>query len=115
MSSKETGIVVLGTGVSILILGAMLLFDKALVIAGHLLILAGFVILLRSNTFVLFQPDKLQGTCFFILGLAVLFFKYQLLGFLLELVGIFLIFKASIPSFKTIFLKLFFKSQKHAN
>lgn len=115
MGSNETGIVVIGTGMTILTLGAILLFDKALVIAGHLLMLAGFVLLMKSKAFVLFNPEKLQGTCFFILGVAILFLKYQLFGFLLEFLGLLLIFKSSIsiPSFKSIFLKIFFKTQRN--
>ena len=112
MISKETGIVIVGTGMCILTLGALLLFDKALVIAGHLLILIGFGLLFKSKTFTLFQLDKLQGTCFFVLGITVLLFKYQLLGFLLEILGLLLIFKSSMPNFRSIIMHLIFKSNK---
>lgn len=111
MISNETGIVIIVTGMAVLTLGALLLFDKALVIAGHFLFLAGFVVLFRSKTFALFQIDKLQGTCFFILGVAILFFKYQLLGFLLEMIGLFLIFKTLLPNPRTIFFNIFFRPQ----
>lgn len=112
MISNETGIVIIGTGMAILTLGALLLFDKALVIAGHLLLLAGFIVLFRSKTFSLFRLDKLQGTCFFILGVAVLLFKYQLLGFLLEILGLLLIFKSSLPNPRSIVMNLLFRSNK---
>jgi hypothetical protein len=112
MFSKETGIVVIATGMGITTLGSVLLFDKALVIAGHILTLIGMAMLFKSKTFALFQPEKLQGTSFFVLGLTIIFFKYHLLGFLLEIVGIFLIFKSTLPSFKDLFFKILFRSKK---
>ena len=113
MVSKETGIVIIGTGMAILTLGALLLFDKALMIAGHLLFIIGFVLLFKSRTFGLFKLDKLQGTSFFILGVAVMLFKYQLFGFLLEMIGLILMFKTLLPSPRAILMNILFKSNKN--
>ncbi|ELA42752.1 uncharacterized protein VICG_00067 [Vittaforma corneae ATCC 50505] len=103
MSLNETGTITICTGIGVLLLGTFLLFDKALVIAGNLLVIAGFAQILRSSTFSLLKFEKLQGTAFFVLGVALLVLKYTLFGVLLEAVGLFMIFKSSLPSFSNVF------------
>ena len=99
MSLNETGTITICTGINIVFLGAFFLFDKALVIAGNLLVIFGFVLILRSSTFSLLRFDKLQGTAFFALGIGMLIFKHALFGVLMEMIGLFMIFKSSLPSF----------------
>lgn len=109
MPLNETGSVTMVTGVFVLLTGAFLLFDPALVISGNLLVVAGFVFFLRTNTLNLLSLDKIQGTSFFILGLAMMLFKYALFGIILELLGLFLLFKSSLPSFRNLLYSLVFR------
>jgi hypothetical protein len=115
MSLNETGTITICTGVVIILLGSLFLFDKALVIAGNLLVMAGFVFILKFNTFALLKFDKLQGTAFFVLGIALLIFKYALFGVLLEMVGLLMIFKSTLPSPSDIFYSLIFRKSKTAS
>lgn len=108
MALNETGVITISVGAMVVVLGAALLFDKALIIAGNFLIVAGLVLLLKSRTFSLFKPDKAQGTLFFILGMLALVLKYALFGVLLEGLGLFMVFKGSIPDFKTILYRFLF-------
>lgn len=107
MSLYETAIVTTCTGMVILILGACFIFDTALIIAGNILVTFGFALLFKEKTFSLFKLDKIQGTSLFVLGMAILFFKYALLGVLFELIGLFIIFKNSLPAFRSILYRLF--------
>lgn len=103
MSVNETGAVTIFTGSLVLISGVFFLSDKALVISGNLLIICGFVIVLRSGTFSVFKLEKLHGTAFFALGISMLLMKYAFLGVLLEVIGLLMIFKASLPSVNSLF------------
>lgn len=108
MTLNETGVITVSTGAMIVTLGTALLFDKALIIAGNFLIIAGLVFLLKSRTFSLFRPDKIQGTFFFALGMVALVLRYALFGVLLEGLGLLMIFKSSIPGLKTIMYRFLF-------
>lgn len=115
MSLNETGTITIFTGFSIVFLGAFLLFDKALVIAGNLLVIFGFGLILRSDTFALLKLEKLQGTAFFVLGIALLIFKHAAFGVLMEMIGLFMIFRSMLPSFSDIFYSLILRRQKVKN
>lgn len=108
MALSETGVITVSMGAMVVVLGAVLLFDKALIIAGNFLIVAGLVLLLGSRTLGLFSPDKMQGTLFFMLGMLTLILKYALFGILLEGLGLFMIFRSSIPDVRTILYKFLF-------
>jgi len=98
MSFGETGAVTICTGIVVLVFGVFLLADKALTIAGNILVITGFAIILKSNTLSLLRLEKLHGTAFFTLGIAMMLMSYTLFGVLLEIVGLLMIFKASLPS-----------------
>jgi hypothetical protein len=108
MNTKETGVVVLTIGASVFGLGFVLLMDRALMIAGNLLVIAGLVILARSRMLGLLRPERLQGTAVFALGVLFLWYNFVLFGFLMELVGLFLILKDSLPTFRDVLKKLLF-------
>ena len=105
MSFNETVAITITIGAFVFILGASMLFDKALIIAGNLLIIIGFILIMKSRTADLFKIETLRATIIFVSGLVCLILNYILLGFLLEFIGIFLIFKTYIPDFRTIFYK----------
>lgn len=108
MNIRETGVIVILIGISVFIFGFLLLLDKALMICGNIFIFAGIGILARSNLFNMLHYDKLQGTFVFTLGFLFLIYGFIVLGFLMELIGLFILLKDSIPSFRTILRGLLF-------
>ncbi|EQB61673.1 hypothetical protein NAPIS_ORF00745 [Vairimorpha apis BRL 01] len=108
MNINETGVSVILIGISVFIFGFLLLLDKALMICGNILIFAGIGILVKSNLFNMFHYDKLQGTFVFTLGFLFLVYGFIVLGFIMELIGLFILLKESIPSFRTILRGLLF-------
>lgn len=108
MNITESGIIVTSTGMCIFLLGVLVMLDKALMIVGNLIIVVGMAMLLRAKAFSLLEIDRLIGTVMFAMGIFSLLFRYTLLGFLLEIVGFLYIFKKSIPSFKSVIIRLFY-------
>lgn len=102
MNLRETGVIVILIGISVFLLGFIMLADKALMICGNILVSIGILILTRSRLFNLLHIDKLQGTVLFILGFMFILYGFVFLGFILEVTGLALLLKESIPSFKTI-------------
>ncbi|ADM12407.1 uncharacterized protein Eint_100810 [Encephalitozoon intestinalis ATCC 50506] len=113
MSLKESGVMVMTIGVTVFLAGAILLMDRALMISGNLLIIIGIALLARSRMFSFLRPEKMQAMVIF--GMGILFQVYKLLvfGFFLEVLGLFLLLKDSIPTFRTVLTTLLFgKLQK---
>lgn len=108
MNTTETGVVAISTGAGIFLFGVLVMFDKALMIAGNFIIVIGMAILLNSRAFTFFELDKMLGMVMFLLGIASLFLKYTMLGFLLETAGLIYIFKKSVPGFRAILIRLFY-------
>lgn len=108
MIDNETGIVAICTGSAIFMFGAILMFDKALMVAGNLIIIIGMLILIKSKVLSLIELDKMLGLLLFILGVFSLVMRYVMLGFILEMCGMIYIFKQSIPSFRSVFMKLIY-------
>lgn len=102
MNLKETGVVVILIGMFIFASGFILLIDRALMICGNILTSIGIVILVRSHLFNMFHYDKIQGTALFVLGFLFILKEFCLLGFILEVVGLVILLKKSIPSFRSI-------------
>lgn len=107
MNPKETGIIVISIGMSIFLMGTILLMDKALMISGNLLIIVGVGFLVRSKIIGLLHPDKLQGSVAFGMGILFLVYGFPMFGFLLEALGLFLLLRDSIPTFRSVLRNLF--------
>lgn len=105
---KESGVIVISIGCVFFTLGFVLFFDRAIMIGGNLLIFIGIGILARARIFDILHPNKLQGTALLIIGVILLFYKLAVLGFLLEILGVFLILKDSIPTLRSIIRGLLF-------
>lgn len=87
-------------------MGAMLLMDRALMVSGNILIIVGVVFLVRSKMIGLLHPDKLQGSIVFGIGVLFLVYGFALFGFLLEVLGLFLLLRDSIPTFRSVLKSL---------
>lgn len=108
MDPKETGIVVISIGMSVFLMGAVLLMDRALMVSGNLLIVIGLVFLVRSRMISLLHQDKLQGSITLGLGVLFLVYGFPMFGFLLEVFGLFLLLRDSVPTFRSVLKNLLF-------
>lgn len=108
MSPKESGVVVMSIGMFVFLVGAILLMDRALMIAGNLLIIIGISLLARYKVFTLLRPEKIQGMAIFVIGVLFLVYRFLAFGFLLEILGLFLLLKDNIPTFRAVLRALLF-------
>ena len=106
--NAKIGVVLIALGLGFLGLGMLLFFDGALLTIGNILLLAGFPFILGfSRTLVFFNPfsrsrDKAMGVMIFAAGLIlVLFLRWAVIGMLLEIVGLFYMFRSFIPHITT--------------
>ncbi|SZF00513.1 unnamed protein product [Blumeria hordei] len=77
-----------------LIGGVMMFFDRAMLAMGNILFLIGLTILIGPQKTLAFfaSKQKLKGTAAFSLGLILILMRWALVGFLIELYGIFVLF-----------------------
>lgn len=82
------------TGGFFLLGGVLLFFDRALLAMGNLLFLFGISLLLGpQRTFLFFaRRQKWRGSLAFFLGLGLILARWPLVGFVVELYGIFVLF-----------------------
>ncbi|RVD92254.1 hypothetical protein TUBRATIS_12350 [Tubulinosema ratisbonensis] len=109
MDFSETGIFTIGFGFFFFVTGMMCLGDKGMALAGNLLVIIGILIFTRGNFMMFLSRTKLKGTTLFVLGLAFMLKKVLVLGFFIELIGIFILISDKIPSFKNLIRNFFFK------
>jgi len=72
----------------------MLFFDRAMLAMGNILFLIGLPLTLgTAKTLTFFsRRQKLRGTAAFTAGILLILFRWPLIGFLVELYGIFILF-----------------------
>ncbi|KAL7065989.1 Got1-like family protein [Cryptosporidium serpentis] len=98
--NRKLGLGFCGLGMFLIILGILLLFDRALLTLGNLTFVAGLSVVLGLNklTRFFFKPDKLKGTFFYFGGLAVIILKSTIIGFILQILGLFYLFNSFLPN-----------------
>jgi len=79
-------------------------FDRAMLAMGNILFILGLTLIIGIQKTVVFfaRKQKLKGTAAFIAGIALILLRWPLIGFLVELYGIFVLFGdffATIASF----------------
>ncbi|KAM4861540.1 vesicle transport protein GOT1A isoform 1-T1 [Thomomys bottae] len=96
---QKIGVGITVFGVFFILFGILLYFDSVLLAFGNLLFLTGLslIIGLRRTFSFFFQRHKLQGTSFFLGGVAIVLLRWPLLGMLLETYGFFRLFKGFFP------------------
>lgn len=74
--------------------GVLLFFDRAMLAMGNILFLLGITLLLGpQRTFLFFaRRQKWRGSLAFFLGLVLILIRWPLVGFVVELYGIFVLF-----------------------
>jgi len=92
--SQKIGVAFCSGGGFFLIGGVLLFFDRSMLAMGNILFLIGLTIIIGpQKTLVFFaRRQKLKGTAAFFGGLFLILIKWPLIGFLVELYGIFILF-----------------------
>lgn len=72
----------------------MMFFDRAMLAMGNILFLCGLTLIIGLHKTALFfaRRQKLKGTAAFTVGILLILFRWPLVGFLVELYGIFVLF-----------------------
>ncbi|EXJ80731.1 hypothetical protein A1O3_07015 [Capronia epimyces CBS 606.96] len=84
--------------------GVLMFFDRSMLAMGNILFLIGLTLIIGFHkTFMFFaRRQKLKGTAAFMAGIFLILIRWPLVGFLVELYGIFVLFGdffATIASF----------------
>lgn len=69
-------------------------FDRAMLAMGNILFILGLTLIIGIQKTVVFfaRKQKLKGTAAFMAGIALILLRWPLIGFLVELYGIFVLF-----------------------
>ncbi|KAK3390402.1 Got1 family protein [Podospora didyma] len=92
--SQKIGVAFCSGGGFFLVGGVLLFFDRSMLAMGNILFLIGLTIIIGPAKTLLFfaRKNKAKGTAAFFAGLALILFRWPLIGFLVELYGIFILF-----------------------
>ncbi|KAH8912780.1 Got1 family protein [Coniochaeta sp. PMI_546] len=92
--SQKIGVAFCSGGGFFLIGGVLLFFDRAMLAMGNILFLIGLTIIIGPAKTLLFfaRKNKAKGTAAFFGGLTLILMRWPLIGFLVELYGIFILF-----------------------
>ncbi|KAI9736344.1 MAG: Golgi Transport [Cirrosporium novae-zelandiae] len=77
-----------------LILGVMMFFDRAMLAMGNILFVIGLTLIIGLQKTALFfaRKQKIKGSAAFGGGIILILLKWSLIGFVIELYGIFVLF-----------------------
>ncbi|KAK6319489.1 vesicle transport protein GOT1A [Coregonus clupeaformis] len=97
--TQKIGVGLTGFGLFFLLFGMLLYFDSVLLAFGNVLFLAGlaFIIGLRRTAGFFFQRQKLRGSTFFLGGVALVLFRWPIIGMAVESYGFVLLFRSFFP------------------
>jgi hypothetical protein len=89
-----------GLGALFLFLGVMFFFDRGLLAMGNVLFLAGVSVILGLQSALKFflKPKNYKGSIFFVSGVVLVVWGWTLIGFAVELYGLWGLFAAFVPS-----------------
>ncbi|KAH0291932.1 Got1-domain-containing protein [Aureobasidium namibiae CBS 147.97] len=92
--SQKIGVAFCSGGGFFLIGGVIMFFDRSMLAMGNILFLAGITLLLGvQRTFLFFaRRQKIKGTAAFVAGIILILLRWPLIGFLVEIYGIFILF-----------------------
>ncbi|KAG9572568.1 Got1-domain-containing protein, partial [Aureobasidium melanogenum] len=92
--SQKIGVAFCSGGGFFLIGGVIMFFDRAMLAMGNILFLAGITLLLGVQRAFLFfaRRQKVKGTAAFVAGIILILLRWPLIGFLVEIYGIFILF-----------------------
>ncbi|KAI0017271.1 Got1-like family protein [Xylariomycetidae sp. FL0641] len=92
--TQKIGVAFCSGGGFFLIGGVMLFFDRAMLAMGNILFLIGLTIIIGPQKTAVFfaRRQKLKGSMAFFTGLLLILLRWPLIGFVVELYGIFVLF-----------------------
>ncbi|KAF2834739.1 Got1-domain-containing protein [Patellaria atrata CBS 101060] len=92
--SQKIGVAFCSGGGFFLLGGVMMFFDRAMLAMGNILFIAGLTLIIGAQkTFLFFaRKQKAKGTAAFVAGILLILFRWPLIGFIVELYGIFVLF-----------------------
>ncbi|DAA77902.1 TPA_exp: hypothetical protein A8136_5605 [Trichophyton benhamiae CBS 112371] len=92
--TQKVGVVFCSGGSLFLFLGILMFFDRSLLAMGNILFLIGLPLILGPQKTLAFfaRRQKLTGTVTFALGIFLILFRWPLIGFCVELYGLFVLF-----------------------
>jgi len=101
---QKVGVVFCSAGGLFFFGGVIMFFDRAMLAMGNILFILGLTLIIGIQKTVVFfaRKQKLKGTAAFMAGIALILLRWPLIGFLVELYGIFVLFGdffATIASF----------------
>ncbi|XP_023017354.1 vesicle transport protein GOT1B isoform X1 [Leptinotarsa decemlineata] len=97
--SQKIGVGLSAFGIFFIFLGVLLLFDRSLLALGNILFIAGLAAVIgRERTFrFFFQRHKVKGSLAFFGGIALVLFRWPLVGMIVETYGFILLFSGFFP------------------
>jgi len=102
--NQKIGVGLICLGLGFVALGIVLFFDSAFIAIGNILFLVGlFFTIGWKRTLNLFtRRDRIRGTICFFLGIALVLFKWGLIGILIEGFGFLNLFGNFLPTVLTV-------------
>jgi hypothetical protein len=101
--TTEIGVTLTGLGALFLFLGVMFFFDRGLLAMGNVLFLAGVIVILGVQSAIKFflKPKNYKGSLFFVAGVVLVVWGWTLVGFGVELYGMWGLFAGVFPAMLT--------------
>ncbi|EKG20056.1 Vesicle transport protein Got1/SFT2-like protein [Macrophomina phaseolina MS6] len=92
--SQKIGVAFCSGGGFFLLAGVIMFFDRALLAMGNILFICGLTLLIGLQKTLLFfaRRQKIAGTAAFLTGILLILMRWPLIGFVVELYGIFVLF-----------------------
>ncbi|KAL2818632.1 vesicle transport protein [Aspergillus granulosus] len=92
--NQKIGVIFCSGGGLFLFGGVLMFFDRSLLAMGNILFLIGLTLIIGlQKTFAFFsRRQKLQGTAAFVAGILLILLRWPLIGFFVELYGLFILF-----------------------
>ncbi|KAK0508734.1 hypothetical protein JMJ35_009010 [Cladonia borealis] len=92
--SQKIGVAFCSGGGFFLVGGVIMFFDRAMLAMGNILFLVGLTLIIGLQKTAIFfaRRQKLKGTAAFAVGIILILLRWPLVGFLVELYGIFVLF-----------------------
>ncbi|KAF8817790.1 Got1 family protein [Cardiosporidium cionae] len=100
--NKKIGIGLCAIGLVLGGVGLLLFFDRALLSLGNIVFLIGLFFLMGSRSIrFFFRKEKFIGSLFYLGGIGVIIFGWAMIGWLLEMYGLWKLFASFLPSVVT--------------
>ncbi|KAL4977690.1 vesicle transport protein [Aspergillus desertorum] len=92
--NQKIGVIFCSGGGLFLFGGVLMFFDRSLLAMGNILFLIGLTLIIGFEKTIAFfsRRQKLKGTAAFTFGILLILFRWPLMGFLIELYGLFILF-----------------------